>query len=65
MVYGHGDASYTMRPDDALQLDGEGVHGPRALISLPIRFLSVVAYGEVGPDVPRRAAMDRASRVWR
>ncbi|WP_236795551.1 XRE family transcriptional regulator [Amycolatopsis sp. GM8] len=48
MVYAHGDASYTMRPGDALQLDGEGVHGPRELIVLPIRFLSVVAYGEVG-----------------
>ena len=48
MVYAHGDASYTMRRGDALQLDGEGLHGPRELIRLPIRFLSVVAYGEVG-----------------
>jgi transcriptional regulator with XRE-family HTH domain len=47
MVYGHGDSSYTMRPGDALQLDGEGPHGPRELVSLPIRFLSVVAYGEL------------------
>lgn len=46
MVYGHGDASYTMRPGDALQLDGEGAHGPRELVELPIRFLSVVAYGD-------------------
>jgi len=36
-----------MRPGDALQLDGEGVHGPQELITLPIRFLSVVAYGEI------------------
>jgi hypothetical protein len=28
-----------------LQLDGEGVHGPQELVALPIRFLSVVAYG--------------------
>ena len=34
-----------MRPGDALQLDGEGAHGPQALVELPIRFLSVVAYG--------------------
>lgn len=47
MVYGHGEAAYPMRPGDALQLDGEGVHGPKELVSLPIRFLSVVAYGEV------------------
>jgi len=45
MVYGHGEASYTMRPGDALQLDGEGIHGPQDLVTLPIRFLSVVAYG--------------------
>jgi transcriptional regulator with XRE-family HTH domain len=47
MVYGHGDSSYPMGPGDALQLDGEGPHGPRELVELPIRFLSVVAYGEL------------------
>ena len=36
---------YRMRPGDALQLDGEGAHGPQALVEQPIRFLSVVAYG--------------------
>ncbi|MCE3552689.1 XRE family transcriptional regulator [Pseudonocardia sp. RS11V-5] len=50
MVYGHGESSYPLRPGDALQLDGEGVHGPRELVALPIRFLSVVAYGELGTD---------------
>ena len=52
MVYGHGEATYTLGPGDALQLDGEGVHGPQELLALPIRFLSVVAYGDaqgVGP----------------
>jgi transcriptional regulator with XRE-family HTH domain len=47
MVYGHGEAGYRMRPGDALQLDGEGVHGPQELVRLPIRFLSVVAYGDL------------------
>ncbi|WP_375432596.1 helix-turn-helix domain-containing protein [uncultured Friedmanniella sp.] len=46
MVYGHGEASYTMRPGDALQLDGEGAHGPQQLLELPVRFLSVTAHGE-------------------
>ena len=46
MVYGHGEATYTLGPGDALQLDGEGVHGPQELLALPIRFLSVVAYGD-------------------
>jgi hypothetical protein len=36
-----------MRPGDALQFDGEGPHGPDALIELPIRFLSVTAFGEL------------------
>ena len=49
MVYSHGEADYTLRPGDALQLDGEGAHGPKELCSLPIHFLSVVAYGEVQP----------------
>lgn len=49
MVYGHGEASYTLRVGDALQLDGEGVHGPQELLALPIRFLSVVAYGDLEP----------------
>jgi quercetin dioxygenase-like cupin family protein/DNA-binding XRE family transcriptional regulator len=50
MVYRHEDSSYRMRPGDALQLDGTGVHGPRQLTTLPIRFLSVVAYGDADID---------------
>jgi transcriptional regulator with XRE-family HTH domain len=50
MVYGHGGARYTLRPGDALQLDGEGTHGPEELVELPIRFLSVTAYGDRTPD---------------
>ncbi|WP_433709448.1 helix-turn-helix domain-containing protein [Nocardia sp. CA-084685] len=44
MVYGHGDAEYTLRPGDSLLLDGEGAHGPNELVRLPIRFLAVTAY---------------------
>jgi transcriptional regulator with XRE-family HTH domain len=47
MVYGHGEARYPMRVGDALQLDGEAAHGPQELVTLPIRFLSVVAYGDL------------------
>jgi len=50
MVYAHGESRYPMRPGDALQLDGEGVHGPKELLRLPVRYLSVVAFGEVVPD---------------
>ena len=48
MVYGHGEARYKMRSGDSLQFDGEGPHGPVELIELPIRFLSVTAFGR--PD---------------
>ena len=46
MVYGHGEASYEMHPGDALQFDGEGPHGPERLVQLPIRFLTVTAFGD-------------------
>ncbi|WP_432489270.1 helix-turn-helix domain-containing protein [Kineococcus sp. SYSU DK018] len=50
MVYGHGESRYTMRPGDALQFDGEGPHGPEELVELPVKFLSVTAYGEHSPS---------------
>jgi transcriptional regulator with XRE-family HTH domain len=43
MVYGYEDARYTLRTGDALQLDGEGEHGPYELLEAPVRFLSVVS----------------------
>nr|WP_231121482.1 XRE family transcriptional regulator [Motilibacter peucedani] len=50
VVYGHGDARYTLHPGDALQFDGEGAHGPDELVELPVRFLSVTAYGDHALD---------------
>jgi quercetin dioxygenase-like cupin family protein len=46
MIYGHGKSSYTLRPGDALQFDGEAPHGPERLVELPIRFLTVTAFGD-------------------
>jgi transcriptional regulator with XRE-family HTH domain len=46
MVYGYGDSRYEMRPGDTLQFDGEGSHGPVSLFELPVRFLSVTAFGD-------------------
>ena len=60
MVYGHGEATYTLGPGDALQLDGEGVHGPQELLALPIRFLSVVAYGDAGVGGAPRSTWKQA-----
>jgi transcriptional regulator with XRE-family HTH domain len=50
MVYGHGESRYLMQPGDSLQFDGEGPHGPCELVKVPIRFLSITAFGELtGP----------------
>jgi hypothetical protein len=46
MDYGYAGATYHLAPGDALQIDGEVAHGPVRLISLPVRFLSVIAYGQ-------------------
>ncbi|NEK57888.1 helix-turn-helix transcriptional regulator [Geodermatophilus sabuli] len=47
LVYGHGEARYEMRAGDSLVFDGEGPHGPVELVELPVRFLSVTAYGHL------------------
>ena len=47
--YGYGSDRYLMSPGDALQFSGEVVHGPTALVELPIQFISVIAYSS-----PRR-----------
>jgi transcriptional regulator with XRE-family HTH domain len=46
MEYGYAGASYQMSPGDSLQFDGEVAHGPLRLTQLPVRFLSVTAYGQ-------------------
>lgn len=45
MEYGSGTARYVLGPGDALQFEGEVPHGPARLLELPIRFLSIKAYG--------------------
>ncbi len=53
MEYGYGGANYEMVPGDSLQFDAMVAHGPVRLGRLPVRFLSVTAYGqpplEAGP----------------
>lgn len=50
MTYGYAGAEYDLRPGDALQFDGEVAHGPVRLDGLPVRFLSVTAYGRPPGD---------------
>jgi transcriptional regulator with XRE-family HTH domain len=45
MVYGVGGSEYTLEAGDTLQFNGEVSHGPRRLVSLPTRFLSIKAFG--------------------
>jgi len=47
VVYGYGAARYELRTGDSLQFDGDVPHGPVELVRLPIRFLSIIAYGQV------------------
>lgn len=45
MEYSYGNATYTLEPGDTLQFSGEVTHGPRRLVTLPVQFLSIKAYG--------------------
>jgi transcriptional regulator with XRE-family HTH domain len=47
MIYGHGEARYTMHVGDSLIFDGEGPHGPAELIETPVQFLTVTGFGHV------------------
>lgn len=47
MEYGVGNGRYRLEPGDSLQFDGEVTHGPVALVTLPVQFLTVKAYGHV------------------
>jgi transcriptional regulator with XRE-family HTH domain len=42
--YRHGNRTYRLEPGDSLFFDADAPHGPEELITLPIRFLSVIAY---------------------
>ena len=42
MVYRHLNVTYTLTPGDSLFFDSDAPHGPEELVSLPVRFLSVI-----------------------
>ncbi|MEM9425826.1 MAG: XRE family transcriptional regulator [Pseudomonadota bacterium] len=42
--YRHGDQVYRLNPGDTLFFDADAPHGPEGLVSLPARFLSIIAY---------------------
>ena len=45
MEYGYGAQRFSLAPGDSLQFDGEVTHGPIRLIEIPVKLLSVKAYG--------------------
>ena len=50
MEYGSGSARYRLKRGDSLQFHGHVVHGPSKLFRLPVRFLSIKAYGALPLD---------------
>jgi transcriptional regulator with XRE-family HTH domain len=46
LEYRHGEHLYLLGPGDALTFPGGIIHGPERLLGIPIRFLSVIVYGD-------------------
>ncbi|WP_341369003.1 XRE family transcriptional regulator [Yoonia sp. BS5-3] len=42
--YLHGDTVYPLKPGDTLFFDADAPHGPKVLVKLPARFLSIISY---------------------
>lgn len=42
--YRHGEAIYPLRPGDTLFFEADAPHGPEILVTLPARYLSIIAY---------------------
>ena len=46
--YRHGEGVYRLEPGDTLFFDADAPHGPENLVSLPARYLSIIAYPQDG-----------------
>ncbi|NPT40436.1 helix-turn-helix domain-containing protein [Paraburkholderia sp. 1N] len=46
MEYRHGSRSYLLQPGDSFTFRGSVPHGPERLIKLPIRFITIIMYGQ-------------------
>ncbi|WP_146586680.1 helix-turn-helix domain-containing protein [Puniceibacterium confluentis] len=44
--YRHGNEVYRLEPGDTLFFDADAPHGPEVLVSLPIRYLSIISYAQ-------------------
>jgi transcriptional regulator with XRE-family HTH domain len=52
MEYSYGKRGHLLNPGDALQFNGEVLHGPVTLVELPIRFLSIKSLAPALPQLP-------------
>lgn len=50
VVYRHANNLFRMLPGDSLFFDADAAHGPEELTSLPIRYLSIIAYRQNGTE---------------
>lgn len=46
--YRHGQQTYVLGPGDSLTFRGDVPHGPDELLKMPLRFLSIIIYGDDG-----------------
>jgi transcriptional regulator with XRE-family HTH domain len=46
LEYRHGQTVYVLEPGDTLTFEGEITHGPERLLDKPVRFLSLIIYGD-------------------
>jgi len=60
LEYRVGKHSYLLKSGDALTFQGNIPHGPEALRSVPIRFLSVILYPETDEKSSARASSKRS-----
>lgn len=44
VMYRHGDQLFHLEPGDSLLFDADAPHGPEVHVTLPARYLSVIAY---------------------
>jgi transcriptional regulator with XRE-family HTH domain len=51
MEYRHGNRSYLLQPGDSFTFRGSVPHGPLRLIKLPIRFITIIMYGQTQGNV--------------
>ena len=49
--YRHGGDTYDLKPGDALLFDSSALHGPEALLSHPMRYLSIIVYPRNPPEI--------------